>query len=424
VGAQRSKKDRLTSDRLKRLNLLGFSWDPIAEVWDQNLAALKKFHKHKGHCQVEIGHEVDGLKLGLWVSGQRSKKDRLTPDQLKRLNSLSFSWDPIAEVWEQNFAALKKFCKREGHCCVATRHQADGLKLGLWVKFQRRKKDRLTPDQLKRLNSLGFSWDPIAGRWDQYFTALQKFRKHEGHCRVKKGRQVDGLKLGVWAQSQRLKKESLRPDQLKRLSSLGFSWDPYAELWEQNFAALQKFRKREGHCRVEKGREVDGLKLGLWVSGQRSKKDRLTPDRLKRLNSLGFSWDPHAEQWEQNFAALKKFCKREGHCYVAAKHQADGLKLGLWMSAQRSKKDMLSADQIKRLNSLGFIWDPIAEQWEQSFTALQEFLKREGHCRVPEPYQANGLKLGVWVGSQRSRKDRLSPDRLKRLNSLGFVWRK
>ena len=64
--------------------------------------------------------------------------------------------------------------------------------------------------------------------------------------------------------------------------------------------------------------------LGIWVSRQRGQKESLTPDRLKRLNDLGFSWDPIAEHWEQGFAALQKFQKREGHCRVPKGHEQDG----------------------------------------------------------------------------------------------------
>ena len=422
VSAQRSSKDSLTPNQLKRLNSLGFIWDPLNEQWEQNFAALQKFRKREGHCDVPRSHKEDVLKLGMWVSGQRSIKDSLTPARLKRLNSLGFRWDPHAELWEQNFTALQKFRKREGHCCVAAKHQIGGLKLGMWVQSQRSKKDSLTLDRVKRLNSLGFIWDPLAKQWEQNFAALQKFRKCEGHCRVPYAHQVDRLKLGQWVCVQRSRKDGLTTDRLKRLDSLGFSWDPYDEQWEQNFAALQKFRKRESHCLVVGRHEEGGLKLGIWVIAQRSIKDRLTPDRLKRLNLLGFSWDPIAEQWEQAFAALKKFRKREGHCRVETEHKEDGLNLGHWVNAQRRKKDKLTPDQLKHLNSLGFNLDPKAEQWEQAFAAMQKFRKREGHCRVPKSHEESHIKLGSWVSNQRSRKDILTPDRLKRLNSLGFVW--
>ena len=93
------------------------------------------------------------------------------------------------------------------------------------------------------------------------------------------------------------------------------------------------------------------------------------------------------------------------------------------MVIQRRKKGQLSADRINRLNSIGFIWDPIAERWNTAFLALQKFYHREGHCRINRKLELDGLKLGVWVGTQRRKRADLTPERVKRLNSLGFIWK-
>jgi superfamily II DNA or RNA helicase len=396
--------------------------DRLGMGWDHWYGLLQNFYKREGHCLVAVGHEVDGAKLGVWVSNQRLKKDWLTPDQLNRLNELGFSWDPHAKQWEEGFAALQQFHQREGHCLVAIRHEVDGSKLGVWVSTQRLKKDRLTPDRLNRLNSLGFSWDPRAEQWEQGFAALQKFHKREGHCLVVDGHEEDGLKLRNWVNHQRNRKDQLTPDQLRRLNSLAFNFDLHGESWEEAFAALQTFHNREGHCLVVDGHEEDGLKLGSWVRNQRSRKNGLTPDQLRRLHSLGFSWDPITERWEEGFAALQNFHKREGHCRVPAKYQVDESKLGVWVSTQRLKKDRLTPDRINRLNSLGFSWDPHAEQWEQGFAALEGFKHREGHACPTITHQEAGLNLGTWIVAQRKKKDRLSGEQIARLNSLGFVW--
>jgi len=34
-----------------------------------------------------------------------------------------------------------------------------------------------------------------------------------------------------------------------------------------------------------------------------------------------------------------------------------------------------------------------------------------------------GFKLGIWVSSQRTKKDKLKPDQRNRLDELGFVWK-
>ena len=65
----------------------------------------------------------------------------------------------------------------------------------------------------------------------------------------------------------------------------------------------------------------------------------------------------------------------------------------------------------------------VAEQWEKGFAALQKFHEREGHCRVPRKHQEDRFKLGIWIGTQRAKKDRLSRNKIKRLNALGFVWK-
>ena len=265
--------------------------DRLGMGWDEWYGLLQKFYKREGHCMVKTDHQECENNLGKWVSHQRTQAKHLAPDQIERLNDLEFTWDAFAEFWEQNFAALKKFHRREGHARVPARHKEDGFNLGAWVNTQRTNKKELTPDQLKRLNDLGFRWDPLAESWEQNFAALQKFRQREGHCRVFVSHIEDGIKLGQWVGIIRKKKKGLRHDRLKRLNAVGFCWDPLAERWEQNFAALKKFHQREGHCLVPAKHKEDGLNLGTWVFFQRWNKERwLTRDRLKRLNALGFVW--------------------------------------------------------------------------------------------------------------------------------------
>ena len=223
--------------------------------------------------------------------------------------------------------------------------------------------------------------------------------------------------------NRRSKKDTLTPDQVKRLGSIGFSWDPFTDQWEEGFAALREFRNREGHCRVVRNKLNDEFGLSAWVAKQRQKKDMLTVDQIKRLDSIGFSWDPHSDQWEEAFAVLREFRNREGHCRVAAAQVIDGLKLGLWVSTQRTNKCQLMRERIERLDSLGFSWDPLNEQWESRYNALVNFKKHEGHCNVAQKYEIDGVKLGSWVSTQRRLKHTLSEDRIRRLNSLGFIWK-
>ena len=139
-----------------------------------------------------------------------------------------------------------------------------------------------------------------------------------------------------------------------------------------------------------------------------------------------WSWDPHADQWEEGFFHLKQFSDREKHCRVSATDQTDtGYRLGQWVAVQRGTKDALEPDRRRRSEALpGWSWDALSDKWEQGFFHLKEFSKRAGHCRMLAKYKTgNGFGLGIWVNKQREKKDTIEPDRRQRLEALpGWTW--
>ena len=409
--------DKLTqSIDVEILDRLGLSWDH----W---FGLLQNFHARKGHCRVVELFVVKGKKLGVWVSVQRLRKHQLTQDRITRLNSLGFSWDPHSEQWEKGYALLQEFHAREGHCSVMGSLTVDGLNLTQWVRNKRFKKDALTPEQIERLDSLGFSWNPQTEQWDEAFEALQKFQNREGHCRVPKGFKEDGVSLGRWINRQRTRKDQLTAIRIRQLDSIGFTWDVHADQWEEAFKELEKFQMNSGHCRVPYKLVVEGKGLGTWVILQRQKRDELSKDQIKRLDFLGFSWNVRTEQWDEAFEALQKFKNREGHCRVPRGHKEADVTLASWVTTQRRIKNKLTLDRIKRLESVGFCWDPFTEQWEKAFALLKEYFAREGHYRIPQKLVINGIRLGSWVNTQRQNKNSLSNERIQRLKSAGFIWK-
>ena len=136
------------------------------------------------------------------------------------------------------------------------------------------------------------------------------------------------------------------------------------ERWERGFAALSKFREREGHCCPSRHHIERNFNLGPWVATQRYFKDQLSEERKKRLDSIGFVWNWPDYRWERNFAALLKFKRREGHCRVPTAYDGN-LELGYWVSTQRRRRKVLSAKRKARLNKIGFVWNVPAGRWQQ-----------------------------------------------------------
>jgi hypothetical protein len=127
-------------------------------------------------------------------------------------------------------------------------------------------------------------------RWERGFAALRKFRKRKGHF-CPPHRHVEGkYNLGSWVTLQRIRKDDLSVERQRRLDRIGFVWDQRDFAWERGFAALLKFKRREGHCRVRGLHREGQYKLGWWVATQRRKKDAISPQRRRRLNKIGFEW--------------------------------------------------------------------------------------------------------------------------------------
>jgi hypothetical protein len=126
--------------------------------------------------------------------------------------------------------------------------------------------------------------------------------------------------------------------------------------WERGFTALRTFRAREGHCCPSRWHVEGGFNLGQWVSVQRYRKDVMPAERKRRLDKIGFVWDWRDYLWEQNFAALKKFKRRKGHCRAPIIYKEGDLKLGWWVATQRRNQKEMSAERRARLNKIGFVW--------------------------------------------------------------------
>ena len=187
----------------------------------------------------------------------------------------------------------------------------------------------------------------------------------------------------------------------------GWSWDQLADQWQHAFAALKRFAEREGHVRMTQSYVESDVMLGAWVNTQRQafSGGKLDPERVALLEGLpGWSWDPFADAWERNFAALEEFARREGHTRVSRSALVSGRELGRWADKQRRARarGALGADKVTLLESLpGWSWDPRTTKWDTALELLRRFSDREGHTLVPVSHVESEFPLGSWVITRR-----------------------
>jgi len=272
---------------------------------------------------------------------------------------------------------------------------------------------------VRLVGELGISWDERYGQ-------LIAYKQAHGDCNVPTGWK-DNPKLANWCKTQRAayKNNYLPFDRIKRLENLGFVWKLFEVAWEEMFAVLTVHKQAHGDCNVPRGWKYNP-ELAEWCSTQRKayNNNELSPDRVGRLEKLGFLFDPFTAAWEEMFAALTAYKQTHGDCNVS-KYSKDNPKLGMWCQNQRTayNRNKLSQDRVIRLEQFGFLLDPFAAAWEEMFAELVAYKKAHGDCNVPAIWKDNP-SLGMWCYVQRRtyRVNKLSPDHIKRLEQLGFVW--
>ncbi|BDU01046.1 MULTISPECIES: helicase associated domain-containing protein [Nocardia] len=83
---------------------------------------------------------------------------------------------------------------------------------------------------------------------------------------------------------------------------------------------------------------------------------------------------------------------------------------------------------LRRLRTAGRLPSSVRSQekdrsWVQSFILLVNYVRREGHSRVPVGQVESGMPLGAWVREQRMRRDALDDERRRLLERLpGWRW--
>ena len=105
---------------------------------------------------------------------------------------------------------------------------------------------------------------------------------------------------------------------------------------------------------------------------------------------------------------------------------ANNINLASWCERQRQKfrKGTLPAQYVKRLEAIGFNWDPMTQQWEDAFVLLCKYKEKNGNTCPPQRETTAGIDLGGWCSRQRQqyKKGKLSQERIDRLEMIGFRW--
>ena len=157
----------------------------------------------------------------------------------------------------------------------------------------------------------------------------------------------------------------------------------------------------------------------------RFKSKLISKEQIKYLENIGFEWNvvygKAHKNWEEMLETLKKYKEEHGDCNVPT--DWENPKLVNWVRVQRNnhRNNQLNQDHIKRLDEIGFVWDP---QWDVMFKVLKEYKEEYGDFNITTYWIAN-KQLARWVSKQRVnyRRMKLGKEQIKRLEEIGFEWK-
>ena len=457
---------RLTAEQAAKLEKLGIRWNHRLEAaWEKGFASAQKYRTEHGDLLVPVRYrDKNDFALGEWIvyNRQRYLGGNLTQNRIERLEAIGMVWSTSNDLWEQNYAAATQYYLEHGDLEVPIKFETpSGFGLGVWLGAQRaaHKAGELPQEQVERLDALGMDWTNRNDRkWMSLYDVAAAYYHEYGNLNVPSEYVTpDGVLLGKWVARQRYAylnpdRSSARvtPERKALLDKLGMVWEKY-DPWQERYDLALAYKTEHGDLEIPSVyKTADGVWLGSWVSRQRqalnSGSSALSSERRKLLRILFKGErrpsDPAADHgtvreanWERNFRSAARYARKYKHLLVPASYvDSDGVRLGVWISnlraARKNRPDsyQVTPAHIKKLNSIGMVWDARDAKWGTAYQQAKAYYKAHGNLHAAANYKSDetGFCLGDWLRRMRewdiTHDPKLTPERRAMLDKIGMEW--
>ena len=457
---------RLTAEQAAKLEKLGIRWNHRLEAaWEKGFASAQKYRTEHGDLLVPVRYrDKNDFALGEWIvyNRQRYLGGNLTQNRIERLEAIGMVWSTSNDLWEQNYAAATQYYLEHGDLEVPIKYEtSSGFGLGVWLGAQRaaHKAGELPQEQVERLDALGMDWTNRNDRkWMSLYDVAAAYYHEHGNLNVPSEYvTLDGVLLGKWVARQRYAylnpdRSSARvtPERKALLDKLGMVWEKY-DPWQERYDLALAYKTEHGDLEIPSVyKTADGVWLGSWVNRQRqalnSGSSALSSERRKLLRTLFKGErrpsDPAADHgtvreanWERNFRSAARYARKYKHLLVPASYvDSDGVRLGVWISnlraARKNRPDsyQVTPAHIKKLNSIGMVWDARDAKWGTAYQQAKAYYKAHGNLHAAANYKSDetGFCLGDWLRRMRewdtTHDPKLTPERRTMLDKIGMEW--
>ena len=437
--------------------------------WEVLCQAAADAAAKEGTLELPRSYTIhSGVPVGKWLELQRQvqagqRPGRLTAEQAAKLEKLGIRWNHRLEAaWEKGFASAQKYRTEHGDLLVPVRYRdKNDFALGEWIVYNRQRYlgGNLTQNRIERLDALGMDWTNRNDRkWMSLYDVAAAYYHEHGSLNVPSEYVTpDGVLLGKWVARQRYAylnpdRSSARvtPERKALLDKLGMVWEKY-DPWQERYDLALAYKTEHGDLEIPSVYKTeDGVWLGSWVSRQRqalnSGSSALSSERRKLLRILFKGErrpsDPTADHgtvreanWERNFHSAARYARKYKHLLVPASYvDSDGVRLGVWISnlraARKNRPDsyQVTPAHIKKLNSIGMVWDARDAKWGTAYQQAKAYYKAHGNLHAAANYKSDetGFCLGDWLRRMRewdiTHDPKLTPERRAMLDKIGMEW--
>ncbi|MFF4234120.1 Helicase associated domain protein [Streptomyces sp. NPDC001820] len=314
---------------------------PESLVWLEGYQALLRWRKNNHitglhavpyDTETEVG-VTQAFPLGRWVHQQRKalRAGELDDHRKELLDAeeAGMVWEPGDEAWENKLSALRSYHRAHGHLAprqdaVWGESETEALvPVGQHMANLRRngglgRNPERALTRAAQLTAIDPDWNcPWPLDWQRHYKVLAHLAEDEPDGvlpQIQPGVLFEGDDLGRWLERQARDWAQLSTEQQERLARLGVKPversvpasaatkgpGKASAAFQRGVAALAQYIAREGKTSVPRGHTeeivVDGeaepksIRLGVFVSNTKSRRDRLTEPQRAALAKLGVEW--------------------------------------------------------------------------------------------------------------------------------------
>jgi len=243
---------------------------------------------------------------------------------------------------------------------------------------------------------------------------------------------------------------------------LRYVMDRLTMTWEDKYELAKAYFEYHGNLDVSQnfktvnGYEEDenGVNLGVWIKNQRKAykgigRYKITDEQVDLLQRIGMIWNIYDYEWNKNYELAKAYFEHHGNLKVRQNFKTvngyeedeNGVKLGLWISNQRSAYSgrggvKITDERIKLLQRIGMIFENTNDyEWNKNYELAKAYFEHHGNLKVPSSFKTingyekdeNGVNLGRWIAGQRLAYNgkcgrKITDEQVELLQRIGMIF--